>query len=64
MTELIVSFAVVSILIGFFISYIWSSNGALNVFIKMVFSAYTVFALITLISVVVPVITASGMRVY
>ncbi len=40
---MLITHLIVSLLLGMFMSYIWSSNGFANVCIKMVFTLYTVW---------------------
>lgn len=61
---MLITYIIVSTLIGIFMSYIWSSKGFANTMIKMVFSAYTIWSAILLASILVPMMVASGMRMF
>lgn len=59
---MMISFLFVSILFGMFVSYLWSSKGALNTLIKMAFTIYTLWAILMLMGVVIPMINSGQMR--
>lgn len=61
---MIIAFITVSVVFGMFISYIWSSNGATNVLIKMAFSFYTLFGIFMLFMALAPMINESGMKLF
>lgn len=57
---LMIWFIIASILIGLFLSYIWSSNGATNTLIKTAFTAYTLWAVIMLLVALAPMLSELG----
>ncbi len=59
---MLITFVSISALFGLFISYIWSSQGLANVVIKLVFSAYTFFASIVLLTLLAPLINSGVIR--
>ena len=52
------AFFIASALLGFFVSYIWSSKGIANVCFKMLFSAYTVWAVLVLAAYLLPLLSS------
>ena len=61
---LIISFVAASLVMGLFLSYIWSSNGWANTALKVVFSLYTLFAAAMLLGILAPLVAASGMKLF
>lgn len=59
---MLVSFLITSLLIGLFMSFIWSSNGFRNAAIKTMFGIYTFWAAVLLASALMPMVVASGMK--
>jgi hypothetical protein len=49
-----VSYLVVTLIIGVFLSYLWSTNGWLNLALKVMISSWTVWTLLKLIGAVYP----------
>lgn len=58
---MLTSFLVTAFLLGMFMSYVWSSKGFANLAIKMAFTAFTLWAAVMVILVVVPQLPA-GIR--
>jgi hypothetical protein len=61
---MLIAFLATSALMGLFISYIWSSNGFANVCIKMVFSFYTLWAMLLLAGSLWPLVNNGSMRLF
>lgn len=61
---MLIAYLTASMFFGMFISYIWSSNGFANVFIKMVFSAYTLWTAALLIGVASTMISTTAMKLF
>ena len=65
---LIISFVAASLVLGLFLSYIWSSNGWANTATKVMFSLYTLFAAAMLLGIlaplVAPLVAASGLKLF
>lgn len=59
---MILAFLAVSIFIGMFVSYLWSSRTLGNTLIKMALSAYTIWAIILFAILIVPFIAQSSMK--
>lgn len=53
---MLLSFLIVSVLFGMFLSFIWSSKGLANCVIKMVFSFYTIWAVLLLCGALWPLV--------
>ena len=61
---LIISFVAASLVMGLFLSYIWSSNSWANTALKVVFSLYTLFAAAMLLGILAPLVAASGLKLF
>jgi hypothetical protein len=59
-----IAFLITSVLFGMFISYIWSSEGFANVFCKMVFSFYTIWAILLLCGALWPTVNNGSVRLF
>jgi hypothetical protein len=54
-----VTYLSVSLFLGLFMSYIWSSNGFLNTLIKVGFSLYSLWTAALLVGYLMPIIQAA-----
>lgn len=61
---MLITYLIVSLLIGLFMSYIWSSNGFRNTAIKTVFSVYTLWTAALLLGVLAPLVSTASMRLF
>jgi len=61
---MLITYLIASLLIGLFMSFIWSSNGFRNTAIKTVFSIYTLWTAALLLGVLTPMVTAAGVRLF
>lgn len=59
-----IAYILVSLVIGLFMSYIWSSKGFANTMIKVGFSIYTLWTAAIAIGYLAPRIAESGMRLF
>jgi len=59
---MLISYLVLTVLIGTWISFIWSSNGAANCLIKTIFSIWTIGGWVMLLSVVWPYIQSGQVK--
>lgn len=59
---MLIVFIIVSVLAGMFMAYIWSSSGLANVILKMLFSAYTIWAVLMLLAQLTPLINNGTLR--
>lgn len=57
---MLLTFIIMSVLVGAFLTFIWSSNGGLNVLFKVAFFGYTVFGVIILIGHLFPEARVQG----
>ena len=57
-----ITYLIVSTLLGIWISFIWSSNGAMNCAIKTLFSVWTLWSMATLFSVIWPLIQSGQIK--
>lgn len=48
---MLITYLIVSLVMGIFMSYIWSSNGWTNTVIKMLFTLYTIWTAFMLLGV-------------
>jgi hypothetical protein len=61
---MLIAFLITTVLFGMFISYIWSSKSFLDVIIKMVFSFYTIWAILLLAGAVWPMVNNGSMKLF
>jgi len=61
---MLIAYLTASLFFGMFVSYIWSSNGLANVFIKMAFSAYTLWSAALLIGVAGTMVNTTAMKLF
>jgi hypothetical protein len=59
---MLIAFIVVSMLLGLFLSIVWNSTNLLNVVMKMVFWAYTLWAFLMLLAHLAPLINNGTLR--
>jgi hypothetical protein len=59
---MLIAFLIASILFGMWITYMWSSSGALNSMIKVLLSIYTLWAVTMLLAQVWPMINNGTVR--
>jgi hypothetical protein len=58
------AYILTSLVIGLFMSYVWSSNGFVNTMIKVGFTLYTLWTAAIAIGYLAPKIAESGMRLF
>jgi len=61
---MLIAYLTASLFFGMFISYIWSSNGFANVFIKMVSSAYTLWTAALLLGMLSTMVSTTAMKLF
>ncbi len=61
---MLLSFLIVSTLFGLFISFIWSSSGLPNVLVKMLFSFYTIWAILLLCGQLWPLVNNGSVKLF
>lgn len=61
---LITTFICISVVMGLFMTFIWSTKGFLNTSIKVFFALYTFFGFLLLINIFGPILQANGMKLF
>lgn len=59
-----IAYLITTLIIGMFLSYIWSSASWANTALKMVFSVWTVWTMFMLLGTLEPYIANGTMRLY
>ena len=59
---MLISYLIVSSLLGLWISYVWSSNGAANCLVKVIFSAFTLWSTFMLLAAAWPLLNTGSIH--
>lgn len=58
----LIAYLAATALVGIFMSYVWSSNGFVNCFIKTCFTIYAVVGIWIFLAKLTPLVEAHGMK--
>lgn len=59
---MLITYLIVTLIVGLFMSFIWSSNGGANVLIKMLFTVWTIWTGFMLLTQLGTFTFTNGMR--
>jgi hypothetical protein len=57
-----IAYLLFSLVLGTFLSYVWTTNSLVNTILKVIFSCWSLWTLLMLLGTLAPIIQHGGMR--